>query len=146
MPRTPEEKRAAKAAAQRAYRARKKAAGETIRYPNRPETLRRYNLRRDYNMTPEEYDAILEEQGGVCFICEEPPGEQRLSIDHDHRCCPTVRQRKGGGTCGRCTRGLLCFRCNRALGGFGDDLARIERAAAYLRRDTLGGGDDAGGR
>src|ERR1700685_796849 len=32
-------------------------------------------------------------------------------IDHDPACCPA-----GGRSCGKCTRGLLCNRCNRVLG------------------------------
>ena len=46
-------------------------------------------------------DRLLAEQGGVCAICGNPPKTRGLSIDHDH---------KTGAV-----RGLLCFRCNRAL-------------------------------
>lgn len=31
-----------------------------------------------------EIEEILARQGGVCYICKRPPGERRLSVDHDH--------------------------------------------------------------
>lgn len=52
-------------------------------------------------LSPDEYEALLEAQGGVCAICGNPPAKRRLSVDHDH-------------ATGK-VRGLLCFRCNRAL-------------------------------
>ena len=33
-------------------------------------------------------------------------------------------------------RGLLCARCNKAIGWFGDDPALLEAAALYLRQRT----------
>jgi hypothetical protein len=48
-----------------------------------------------------DYEALLAAQGGVCALCGKPPKTRRLSVDHDHKT----------GT----VRGLLCFRCNRAL-------------------------------
>jgi hypothetical protein len=72
------------------------------------------------------YDALLQEQGGVCAICKEPPGTMKLSVDHDHRCCPL------GSSCEVCVRGLLCHRCNLALGGFNDDIVTLQHAMDYL--------------
>lgn len=43
-----------------------------------------------------------------CAICG---SSTRISVDHDHGCCPDK-----GGTCGECTRGPLCFSCNVGLG------------------------------
>ena len=73
------------------------------------------------------YEAMAERQGGVCAICGRPertlskwgPEPRRLCIDHDHATLAV--------------RGLLCYRCNTALGYFGDDPSCLERAAAYLR-------------
>lgn len=80
---------------------------------------RRYQLKRKYGITPEQYDALLAEQSGGCAICGRPPRRDiSLHVDHEH------------GT-GR-IRGLLCFRCNNALGDFGDDHDRLGAALAYL--------------
>lgn len=82
---------------------------------------RRYQLKRKYGITPEQYDALLAEQSGVCGICGRPPRDDiALHVDHDH-------------TTGR-IRGLLCFRCNNALGDFEDDHDRLGAALHYLGR------------
>src|SRR6478735_4701436 len=85
-------------------------------------------LRRQYKLTPQGYDAILASQGGVCDICKTPPSGKRLSVDHDHSCCP------GEVTCGECVRGLLCDNCNWWLGLIDDDLGKLVHAENYLRR------------
>src|SRR5438105_5769745 len=71
-------------------------------HPHRHRMLQlRAHLQRTYNMTIEQYDELLEKQGGVCAICQTPPKKNRLSVDHDHA---TDR-----------VRGLLCPTCNRFL-------------------------------
>lgn len=68
-------------------------------------------------MTDEEFAAMRQAQDDGCAICGEADG---LVLDHDH-------------TTGA-NRGLLCGFCNRALGSFRDDPARLKAAIAYLRR------------
>jgi hypothetical protein len=76
---------------------------------------------RAYPLTGDEYEALWLEQGGLCGLCERPNVAGRaLAIDHDH-------------TTG-VVRGLLCNRCNMALGQLRDDPDLLERAAAYVRR------------
>ena len=60
--------------------------------------------------------------GGLCLICKKPPlgKHTRLGVDHCH-------------ATGR-VRGLLCNRCNRAMGMFEDDPDLLVAAAAYLQR------------
>lgn len=41
-------------------------------------------VERTYNITGEEYDRLLELQGGRCAICWEMPRTRRLAVDHDH--------------------------------------------------------------
>lgn len=76
-------------------------------------------LRRVYGMTLEQYQAILESQGGVCYICQRPSLKNMLAVDHDHAT--------------GMVRGLLCRSCNhRLIGSAGDDIETLRRAVAYL--------------
>lgn len=72
---------------------------------------RERKLLQKYNLTSEQFDAMLEAQGGGCGICGTPLSSdgRSLHVDHDHRCCP------GSTTCGKCVRGILCFQCNSSL-------------------------------
>ena len=92
---------------------------------------RDYNLTRTFGITANEYDDILKSQDGKCWICKESPkeGQRRLAVDHLHS--RGENQRNPREKRARC-RGLLCWRCNRALGGFMDDITKLRRAADYL--------------
>lgn len=76
-----------------------------------PDWQWRQYLWNNYHITAERYLEMLETQGGVCAICQKPPGVKRLHVDHDHACCPRTSR-----SCGKCVRGLLCFRCNTVTG------------------------------
>ena len=88
------------------------------------QTVKGYTRRRAYGITPDEYAALLESQGGVCAICKQPETTKRggllvgLAVDHDH----------GSGR----VRGILCTNCNQGLGRFADDPARLRAAGDYL--------------
>jgi hypothetical protein len=86
-------------------------------YAANPEVNRKARLKYDYGITPEQYDALLQEQNGLCAICKERP-VAKLCVDHDH---PT-----------ELIRGLLCRLCNLGLGHFKDDIARLRAAIVYL--------------
>lgn len=82
-----------------------------------------------YKLTKEQFEKLLEDQGDGCAVCgtTEPGGRYRVwVVDHDHQCCP------GPTSCGKCLRGLLCFRCNHGLGSFSDSPDRLRAAANYL--------------
>lgn len=83
-------------------------------------------LRRNFNISTEQYDEMLAAQGGGCAICRQPPTERRLAVDHDHACCPGR-----GRSCGLCIRGLLCTACNTRLGWLEDTTWRAQ-ADQYL--------------
>lgn len=70
-------------------------------HPLTPEQYRKRSLRQRYGITVEDYDRMLEEQGGHCALCPAVPGVRRLHVDHDH-------------VTGR-VRGLLCLPCNGAV-------------------------------
>jgi hypothetical protein len=73
---------------------------------------------RSYGITVEDYDEMLESQGGGCYICGIGPVGRALDIDHDHRTGKV--------------RGLLCSNHNRALGLLGDDPDLLLAAHTYL--------------
>ncbi|SRR5579885_3000167 len=81
-------------------------------------------LKEIFNITPEEYDAILAAEGGCCPICQQPyrkDGKPKLlNVDHRH----------SDGL----IRGILCAACNRALSVFAETPVLFERAAKYLRQ------------
>jgi hypothetical protein len=81
---------------------------------------RRLRLKNKFNISEEEYLAILSLQDDVCAICKNPPKfNKNLAVDHDH---------KTG-----LIRGLLCWGCNKALGVFRDNLFKFEQTVLYLR-------------
>lgn len=78
-------------------------------------------IKRDIELM--EYQLMLESQNGLCAICNSPPkANLRLAVDHDHQT-------------GR-VRGLLCNRCNLALGAFHDSSVYLLRAISYLERSN----------
>lgn len=81
---------------------------------------------RKFKLRESEYQRILQDQDGCCAACGESV-EERLHVDHDHSCC------NGSTTCGKCTRGLLCRKCNLALGLLDDNLERISALFDYLK-------------
>lgn len=96
---------------QRAYRAKKTSE------------IREGHLRRKYGITLAEYDEILAAQGGGCAICGEVPDEGKsFHVDH----------------LGETVRGILCMRCNNALGQLKEDVELAERSADYLDSGGFG--------
>jgi len=89
-----------------------------------PSYLKSMNLRK-YKLSFIDFNKMLEEQNGVCFVCSQPElgynqhGLMALAVDHNHL---TGAVRK-----------LLCHRCNRALGLLGDDVERVQKLADYRK-------------
>lgn len=75
-------------------------------------------MKKQYGITLDEYATLLASQGGACAICRRQETGKRLAVDHDH-------------TTG-VVRGLLCQKCNTALGLLGDDIHLIDAAWTYL--------------
>lgn len=84
------------------------------------ERTRASTLKRLYGITVATYEAMFKSQNGVCVICEQPPINERLCVDHDH-------------ATGK-VRGLLCKSCNVAIGRFNDDRQKLNNAIAYLEK------------
>ncbi len=78
-------------------------------------------LQREFGITLEEYNRLLEQQNGKCACCgRSTPGNrrERFAVDHCH-------------TTGR-VRGLLCFHCNTGIGHLNEDIELFRRAIDYL--------------
>lgn len=77
-----------------------------------------------FRISEDTYLSMLSEAEGKCELCGEVPVSKGrllyagLVIDHSH-------------VTGK-IRGLLCPNCNSGLGMFGDDLAKLKMAVAYL--------------
>jgi hypothetical protein len=81
-------------------------------------------MKKRYGITWEDYQSLLEKQEHKCAICSASDAQSertsgRLFIDHCH---------KTGKV-----RGLLCSKCNHALGQFNDDEELLLNAISYLR-------------
>lgn len=79
---------------------------------------RRAQLKYQYGITPEQYDAMFEAQRGKCAICGCPPNGKLLATDH----CHSTEQ----------VRGLLCTSCNTSIGLLKHDPVLLRRAADYI--------------
>lgn len=97
----------------------KRQLRERKRKLEKPLSKKDAELKRLYGITIEDYLSIFDNQLGVCKICKQPcKTKSRLSVDHNH---------KTGKV-----RGLLCNRCNRALGMFEDSPELLQSAIDYL--------------
>lgn len=83
-----------------------------------PDHWRERNLWTCFKLTVEEYEDILNKQNGVCKICERPPKNKRLAVDHNH----STGKR----------RGLLCGPCNTALSHVEHESNFSQKALVYL--------------
>ena len=92
--------------------------------PEKNEILKRRASLKKYNMSIEVYTAMLQVQLYRCASCGdkfEPDDKmKRACVDHDHA-TGDIRE-------------LLCNRCNLVCGHSLDDVSRLEKAIAYLRR------------
>jgi len=82
-----------------------------------------------YGLAHDDYLRMHAEQRGLCSICKSPDsreaGSQRrakqgLCVDHCHETGKV--------------RGLICSRCNTAIGMFGNSAANMRAAAEYIDR------------
>lgn len=84
-----------------------------------PKKVKNGKLKYYWGISIDEYERMLNEQGGVCAICGTKPSERYLAIDHNHK------------TDSR--RGLLCMECNTGLGKFKESVETMNKAIVYLQ-------------
>ena len=80
------------------------------------------SLLKKYNLTLEDYNNLFLLQKGSCAICKTHQSElnKRLFVDHCHKTSKV--------------RGLLCSKCNHAIGLLNENRQIIVSAAEYVRR------------
>lgn len=83
---------------------------------------RRNQLKAEFGITRDQYEALKTEQGDKCACCgtSEPGGVGEWHVDHNHQT--------------KAVRGLLCSKCNIGIGLFGDSIGRLEKAVDYLKK------------
>jgi hypothetical protein len=108
---------------QRAYRQKnleKVRARDRAR--DRRKQQREYQLRTRYGMSVKAYDELVAAAKGLCAICGRKP-KQPLYVDHCH---------EAGHV-----RGLLCVKCNMAIGHLDNSPQRALKVYEYLVREAL---------
>jgi len=87
----------------------------------KPKHYKRHDLKRNYKITIKDWEDMFAKQNGCCKICNNHQSalSRALDVDHNH-------------STGK-VRGLLCHKCNRALGLFNEDLQRMQTAIEYLK-------------
>ena len=85
-----------------------------------PDANYTHHIKNTYGISKKYYNKMFKDQKGACAICGTHQSEltKRLFVDHCH---------KEGEV-----RGLLCHRCNSAIGLLRDDASLIKKAAEYV--------------
>lgn len=86
-------------------------------YPKYIANFRKHDLKRKFNISLSEYEHIASTQNNLCAICGSVD-EIRLAVDHCHNT--------------GIIRGLLCRRCNLALGLVKDSVQTLKSMIEYL--------------
>ena len=85
---------------------------------------KKYDLKTNYNITFEQLDKLYLEQNDCCKICNTHKDNNIshkgvLCVDHDHKTLEV--------------RGLLCGKCNTAIGLLNDNTDLLDKAKQYLK-------------
>lgn len=81
--------------------------------------VRAYWLKHKYGISLDEFNSLLEKQNHRCAICQTPePVGYGWHLDHCH-------------SSGK-VRGILCQRCNQAIGLLNEDTNVFKKAVEYL--------------
>lgn len=97
------------------------AGKNNVRDQKTPEQSRKYRLKSKYGLSEQGYDQMFQAQKGLYAICKTPEAEcpkHRLFVDHCHNT--------------DAIRGLLCSKCNAAIGLLGDDVNLLMAAKDYI--------------
>lgn len=91
------------------------------RFPEKVQLAgRKYELRKKYGLSYDDYLSMVEDQDGKCALCGE---DKQLVVDHCH---VTKKVRK-----------LICRLCNTGLGMFKDNPEVLRKASKYVQLEDL---------
>lgn len=93
----------------------------------RLEVHRRNGLKYHYNLSVEEFEALVASQDDRCAVCREAFTNEIRSRGVDH--CHATNK----------IRGILCVKCNSGLGQFRDNEEYLMAATNYLRKHRANG-------
>ena len=79
-----------------------------------------HRLKNNFGLTLTQYESMLIAQNGHCACCPTTPAEnhRKLAVDHDHETGQV--------------RGLLCVKCNQALGMVNESFKTLQNLAGYI--------------
>lgn len=91
-------------------------------YKNIKDYQANWKLKKLYNLTKKEHEELIKNQKNICAICKLQFGltKRRHHIDH----CEKTNQ----------IRGLLCSKCNMAIGLINHNIQILKNAIEYLSR------------
>lgn len=99
------------------------------RYKKRnPDVAKNGHLKRNFDISLEKFNEMLESQNYVCSICKQP--ETKIFKKTGKLCDFCVDHCHSTGK----VRGLLCWNCNASLGKFKDSIETLENAILYLKK------------
>lgn len=82
------------------------------------------NFRKKFGICIQQYNQMLHDQHQTCYICQLHVNlTGTLAVDH----CHSTQK----------VRGLLCKKCNQALGQLRDNVEALQRAIIYLTREYV---------
>jgi hypothetical protein len=76
------------------------------------------HLRKNYGIDSETYFEMLKKQSGGCAICGVKPNGRRMHVDHSHSTSMI--------------RGILCNKCNQAIGLLNENPELLDKAKQYI--------------
>lgn len=91
-----------------------------------PDACKRSDLKKKYGISFEYWNELKQKQNNTCAICKQP----ELSLDHRTKQVRNLAVDHNHDT-GQ-VRGLLCKRCNTAIGLFEDNVDLLAKAISYL--------------
>lgn len=110
---------------QKRFRQSEKGKAARKRY-QQTDKFKACRRRKKYNLSSEDFERLFVQQKGRCKICNKKFDRtytRDIHIDHDH-----VTNK---------VRGILCSKCNVALGALDDDIYKLLSAIKYLE-GTIG--------